>query len=310
MKEKVVIFGGSGFLGSHVADYLTDLGYRVIIFDLIGSEYLTKDQEMVVGDVLDKKLVNSTIKGAKYVYHFAAIADIKEAQEKPIKSIEVNIMSTAYILDACVKYNVKRLIFGSTIYVYSNYGSFYRSSKQASELIIQNYHEIYKLNYTILRYGSLYGPRANNFNLINRVIIQALKERKVVREGTGEELREYIHIKDAAKASVSILSSEFLNSNILITGSRAMRIQDFFIMLKEIFDNKIAIEYSKKDLLDKHYNITPYVFKPQVATRYMLNNYYDLGQGILDQIHNIYEELLNAGEIDSDNPFTNFNNNE
>ncbi|MDA9252868.1 NAD(P)-dependent oxidoreductase [Flavobacteriaceae bacterium] len=160
MKGEVVVFGGSGFLGSHVADFLSNEGYAVKIFDLKKSKYLNSNQKMIIGNILDRNQIKKAVKGAKIVYHFAAIADIKEAQENPIDAVEVNILSTTYILDACREFNVERFIYGSTIYVYSEHGSFYRSTKQASELIIENYQKVYDLNYTILRYGSLYGPRA------------------------------------------------------------------------------------------------------------------------------------------------------
>ena len=303
MKDKVVIFGGSGFLGSHVADIMTEEGFEVKIFDIEESEYLRDDQEMITGNILNRDLIKKVVKGAKYVYHFAAIADIKEAQENPVEAIEINILSTTYILDACREFGVKRFIYGSTIYVYSEYGSFYRSTKQASELIIENYKKIYKLDYTILRYGSLYGPRANHFNFINRVIIQALKEKKIVREGNGEELREYIHIKDAARASIEILSDEYVNANIMITGTKSLRIRDLLSMIKEILNEKIEIEYTNK-VLESHYNITPYSFKPKVAKKYQLHYYHDLGQGVLDQIYYNYEKLLSAGEIEEENLFT------
>lgn len=299
-KDKVIVFGGSGFLGSHVADTLSDEGYSVVIYDLRLSPYLRHDQKMVVGNILDREKIKEVVKGAKYVYHFAALADIKEAQEKPVEAIETNILSTAYILDACREYKVNRFIFGSTIYVYSEHGSFYRSTKQASELIIENYHDIYNVNYTILRYGSLYGPRANKFNFINSIIIQALTKQKIIREGNGEELREYIHIKDAARASVEILSGNFINSNIMITGTKSMRIRDLLSMIKEMLDEKIKIEYTNK-VLDAHYNITPYSFKPKVAKKYQLNYYHDLGQGILEQIYENYEKLLKEGKIKEEN---------
>lgn len=303
-KGKVVVFGGSGFLGSHVADQLTDAGYQVVIFDMVASRYLRDTQEMVVGDVLDRELIAKTIKGSKYVYHFAAIADIKEAQERPTDTIQTNIMSTALILEACLKHRIERVIYGSTIYVYSTYGSFYRSSKQASELIIENYHEIHNLDYTILRYGSLYGPRANNFNLVRRIITQALKTGEIIRAGNGKELREYIHVIDAAKASVEVLSSGKISSNILITGSVSMRIRDFLGMVNEIFENKLDIKYVSEENAEKHYYTTPYTFKPKVAKRYPLKYNYDLGQGILDQIYEVYEKLLSDGEIEDDNRFT------
>jgi len=303
MKEKVVVFGGSGFLGSHVADLLTDEGCNVVIFDLKKTEYLREDQQMVVGDILNREQIREIIKGAKYVYHFAAIADIKEAQEHPVEAVKVNILSTTYILDACREYNIERFIYGSTIYVYSEHGSFYRSTKQSSELIIENYQKIYNLNYTILRYGSLYGPRANHFNFINDIIIQALREKKITRKGNGEELREYIHIKDAARASVEILTNDYINANIMITGTKSMRIKDLLTMIKEIFNDKIEINYTN-EVLEAHYNITPYTFKPKVAKKYQLNYYHDLGQGVLDQIYYNYERLLSEGKIEEDNFLT------
>ena len=303
MKGKVVVFGGSGFLGSHVADYLSEVGFHVIIFDLKKSEYIHGDQEMIFGDILNRDEVKKVVKGARFVYHFAAIADIKEAQENPVDAVEVNILSTTYILDACREFGVKRFVYGSTIYVYSEHGSFYRSTKQASELIIENYQKIYNLNYTILRYGSLYGPRANHFNFINKVIIQALKDKKIEREGTGEELREYIHIKDAARASVEILTDDFSNSNIMITGIKSLKISDLLALIKEILKEKIEIKYTNK-VLESHYNITPYTFKPKVAKKYQLNYYHDLGQGILEQIYYNYEKLMAEGEIEEENLFT------
>ena len=303
MKEKVVVFGGSGFLGSHVADLLSELNYQVIIFDLSKSKYLKSNQIMVCGSVLDRELVKNTIKGAKFVYHFAAIADIKEAQENPVKTVETNIMSTVYILDACKEFHVNRFIFGSTVYVYSEHGSFYRSTKQSSELIIENYKQLYNVDYTILRYGSLYGPRANKFNFIGKTINQALKTRKIIREGNGEELREYIHILDAARASVEILSDNFINSNIMITGNKSMRVHDVLEMIKEMFDHRITVEYTN-NILESHYKITPYTFKPKAAKKYQLNHYHDLGQGVLEQVYDSYERLLAKGEIEKENFLT------
>jgi UDP-glucose 4-epimerase len=303
MKEKVVVFGGSGFLGSHVADILSDEGYEVVVVDRVQSRYLRSDQKMIVGNVMDRPLIRQVIKGAKFVYHFAAIADIKEAQDNPVEAVEFNILSTTYILDACREFNVERFVYGSTIYVYSEHGSFYRSTKQASELLIENYKKIYNLSYTILRYGSLYGPRANHFNFINRVIVQALTERKIERQGDGEELRDYIHILDGAKASVEILNDEFENSNIMITGDKSMRIKDVLFMIKEILGNNVDVIFTK-GTFEEHYNITPYTFKPKVAKKLQLNSYHDLGQGILDQVYSNYERLLKEKQISEENTFT------
>lgn len=302
MKEQVIIFGGSGFLGSHIADQLSEQGYSVTIYDVYPSPYLRDDQEMIVGDITDQKAIKKAIKGKTYVYHYAAIAGLEDAQNQPVKTVEINILGTVYILDACHKYKVKRFVYGSTIYVYSDHGSFYRSSKQASELLINNYHDKYNLDYTILRYGSLYGPRANHFNFINNIIRQAILDKKIVRKGSGEETREYIHVLDAARASAEILDTNFVNEYVMITGTKSFRIRDLLTMIKEMFGNKIEIEYSDEHMVG-HYKITPYIFKPEVAKKFMLNYYHDLGQGILEQIYSNYEELHMEGKVDEhENP--------
>ncbi len=287
---KAIVFGGSGFLGSHVADALTNAGYKVIIYDLKPSPYLMKSQEMVVGDILDQDRVEESVKGCEVVYNFAGIADIDEASQKPLESVKFNILGNSIILEACRKANIKRFVFASSLYVYSKAGSFYRSTKQACELLIENYHEIFSLNYTILRYGSLYGPRSNENNVIYRYIKQALTDGKITRYGDGEELREYIHVIDAARGSVEILSEEFKNQHVIITGQQQMKVNDLLLMIKEMLDNKIELEYMPANE-SFHYEITPYSFAPRIGKRLTNKTYLDLGQGILDVIQSLYKQL-------------------
>jgi len=286
----VLIFGGSGFLGSHTADALTEEGHKVKIFDIIESPYSQARQEMIVGDILDKKAVEKAVKGCDIVYNFAAMTDIEESHEKPLETIEKNVLGNTIILDACRKNKVKRFVFASTIYVYSDSGTFYRSSKQACELIIENYKEVFKLPYTILRYGSLYGPRAKDNNWIHRILKQALTEGKITRHGDGEEIREYIHVKDAAKLSVKILSKEYENRNVTITGNQPMKIKDLHTMVNEILGNNIDLEYLP-DISSNHYEITPYNFSPKVAQKLTSTEFHDMGQGILECLSELHNEL-------------------
>jgi UDP-glucose 4-epimerase len=238
---KAIVFGGSGFLGSHVADVLDDGGYEVVIYDLKPSPYLRKSQRMVVGDILDESRVKDIIGGCDFVYNFAGIADIDEAASRPLEAIKSNILGNSIILEASKEARIKRFIFASSLYVYSKAGSFYRGAKQACELLIENYNEVFGLPYTILRYGSLYGPRADERNFIYRIVKKALEEGKIVRYGVGEELREYIHVLDAAIGSVEILSDEFVNQHVILTGTQQTRVKDLLVMIKEILDNKVEI---------------------------------------------------------------------
>jgi UDP-glucose 4-epimerase len=292
---KAIIFGGSGFLGSHLADELTLAGYDVRIFDKVPSLYLKPGQQMLMGDILNRDLVRQAINGVEIVYHFAAMADIREAKENPVEAATFNVMGTMYILDACREFAVKRFVYSSTIYVYSGHGSFYRSSKQSCELFIENYNEEYGLQFTILRYGSLYGPRANNFNFINNAISEALTEKKIQRKGDGNEVRDYINVLDAARSSVDILSDEYANKYVMITGPQTMKVKEILEMIKEMLNNKIHIVYEEGNF-SGHYQITPYSFKPKVALKIIPRNYHDLGQGILECIYDIYGVLIKEGK--------------
>lgn len=301
--EKVVVLGGSGFLGSHVADILSEKGFDVTIFDKEKSKYLRESQKMIIGDITNREQVRNVIKGSTYVYNFAAVADIKEAQDNPIETVKVNVLGTIYILDACREFSIKRFVYGSTVYVYSEQGSFYRSSKQSSELFIENYNKIYGLNYTILRFGSLYGRRANDFNFIRNIIKQAFLEKKITRKGDGNEVRDYINVLDAARVSVEILDENYKNSHIMITGTQTMKVKELLSMIKEMLNNEIEIEFTD-ERIEEHYEITPYSFRPRVAKKYILNYYHDLGQGILDSIYDVYKQLSKNKNIniEIDNP--------
>jgi UDP-glucose 4-epimerase len=245
---------------------------------------------MTVGDILDEKAVKEAVLGCGYVYNFAGIADIDIACQKPLESIRTNILGNSNLLEACRLAGVRRFIYASSLYVYSNAGSFYRSTKQACELIIENYNEVFGLPYTILRYGSLYGPRADERNGVYRILKQALLERKITREGDGEEVREYIHVLDAARYSVEILAEEFANQYVIITGHQQIKLKDFLLMVKEILNNEVEIEY-RAPTFNYHYEITPYSFSPKIGKKLIGRSYLDLGQGVLDCLNKLQREL-------------------
>ena len=286
---KVIIFGGSGFLGSHVADVLSERCYKVTIFDISKPKYLKEDQISIVGDINDEKKVTDAIKDCDIVYNFAGISDIEEAKKSPFNAIKNNILGNTVLLEASRNAKVKRFVFASTLYVYSEAGSFYRSSKQACELLIDNYQKAFGLDYTILRYGSLYGPGSNEHNWIYKVLKQALIEGKISRSGDGEEIREYIHVFDVARLSVDILSTEYKNQHVIITGNQQIKVKDLLIMIKEMLNNRIKLEYLPVNYKE-HYEITPYNFTPRLAKRIQSNNYVDLGQGILDMMKIVYQK--------------------
>ena len=286
-KDKVVVFGGAGFLGSHVADALSEASYQVLIFDIKKSPYLRKDQNQIIGDILDKEQVQKAICGAKYVYNFAGIADISEASNKPVDVIKYNVLGHTIILNACVSYNVERIFFASSIYVYSNAGSFYRVSKQACELLTETFYERYGLKYTILRYGSLYGPRAQMWNGVYRYVYQALIEKRIDHPGTGEEKREYIHVLDAARLSVEVLKPEFENESVIITGTQTLTSRELLTMINEMLEGNVKINFQNKNV-EHHYTVTPYTFSPKLGRKLVSSSFVDIGQGILQVMDEIF----------------------
>ncbi len=287
---KVVVFGGAGFIGSHVADVLSETGHDVTIFDIKPSPYLQKNQTMLVGDIMDQKQVEEIVSDKSLVYHYAGIADIDECALRPVDTVRYNILGTVHILEACRKASVERFVFASSAYVYSDAGYFYRTSKQACESLIENYWELYGLKYTCLRYGSLYGERADDHNSIYRLLKQALRDGKLTYHGTGEEIREYIHVRDAAENSVKILAKEYENQNIILTGPETMSYRRLLEMIDEILGGRIDIEIlpTKRKA---HYKITPYNFSPKLGRKLVNNPGIDMGQGMLLCMAEIFENI-------------------
>lgn len=289
-QDTAIVFGGSGFLGSHVADALSDANYRVKIFDLRPSPYLRKGQEMVVGDIMDLAAVERAANGCRYVYNFAGIADIDEAMERPLDTVTINVVGNANVLEAARRNSAQRFVYASTVYVYSESGSFYRASKQASERFVETYHERYGLNYTILRYGSLYGRRADDRNGIYGLLMQAIQKKAIYYEGSGDALREYIHVTDAAKLSVQILTEEYANRHLVLTGHERLQVKNVMRMIAEMIPGGAQLQFGDSQVRG-HYVMTPYAFHPKVGHKLVSNDYVDLGQGLLDCLAEIHERL-------------------
>jgi len=296
VEVKVVVIGGSGFLGSHISDALMSAGYDVTIFDKEDSPWRKDSQKMVIGNIVDEKRVQNALDGAHYVYHLAGVADLNQAAEKPKETFEHNIIGSVNVIEACIRNKVKRLIFASTVYVYSHTGSFYRISKQAVEAMLEAYNQLYGLNYTILRYGSLYGPRAQAWNGLKLFVVQAVKEGRIVYPGTGEELREYIHVNDAARLSVQALSVEFENQCLTLTGAQVMSTADVMKMIREIIGKDVSIEFSSDNLDYQHFHyfLTPYRYTPKRGKKIVPNVFVDLGQGIMELIEEVDNHCCDA----------------
>jgi UDP-glucose 4-epimerase len=286
---KILVTGGSGFLGSHIVDALILENHEVVLFDQFESSYKNEGASFVEGSINDEDAILSVAEGCDVIYHFAAIADIGKALSDPIRTMQVNVMGTLNVLEAARKNNISRFIFASSIYVYSSQGAFYRTSKRTCEQLIEDYNSQFGLNYTILRFGSLYGPRADDSNSVHQLITEALNTNSMSYLGTGAELREYLHITDGAAAAVQMLDSEFENQIIHLTGHERMTTLNMMEMIAEIIGSNVSINVNAGDMTG-HYFQTPYSYTPKLGKKLVRSLYIDIGLGLLDLIEQHHQE--------------------
>lgn len=290
---RTIVTGGGGFLGSHVADALTTQGHEVVVFDRRESPYRQPSQQQVLGELQDFDLLVRTVQGADYLYHLAALADLNAARFLPRETASANVVGTVNALEAARLAHVKRFVFASTVYVYSEQGSFYRASKQAGEAYVEEYQRQFGLDYTILRFGSLYGPRADETNGVYRLLREAVLKGAIRYSGGPEDTREYIHVADAARLSAEILAPVYANQCLTITGHYPMRARDLFTMFSEILGKEIEVEYIDPQGQDSHYRVTPYRYRPRVARKLTSSLYVDMGQGAMEVLEQIRGEIEN-----------------
>ena len=152
--------------------------FRVIIYDKKKSKYLNKNQKFIEGDILDKNRLFKAIKGADYVFNFAGAANMDDLKYDPMKTVKSNIQGTVNALEASSKFKIKKFIHASTIYANTEEGGFYGRSKKAAEDYVEEFKKKFNLNYTILRFGSIFGPRAGADNGVRQILENLIKKRK------------------------------------------------------------------------------------------------------------------------------------
>jgi len=289
MNKNILITGGSGFIGSHLADELSKSGHRVTVFDNKFSKYINSKQTFIKGDLLNINDIKKSLKNIDDVFHFGALSDIDFCKKNPSQTLNLNILGTNNLLSEVAKLTRKPgIFFSSSIYVNSNYGSFYRISKQACENLFQEYYNNFSIKYTILRFGTVYGTRCNKTNAIFNYVNQAIDSNKIVTNATGEELREYIYVLDVAKTCAKLLlSKKHSNKSYILTGIDKYTVSEITKIIAEILDKKIKVEFLKLD--KSHYKLTPYNYKYNLAEKIIPDQYVDLGEGIIEVI----DEIIN-----------------
>lgn len=288
--KNVIVFGGSGFLGSYVSDELSRRGYSVTVADIRKSRFADKGQRFVLCDILDFEKVKQAISGHEIVYNFAGLADLNQAINKPVEAMKLNVMGNLNLLEASRSSGVKRFVYASSAYAFNSKGSFYGISKHSSEKLVEEFFCRYGLEFTIIRYGSVYGERADETNYIYQLLKHAVEKKEIVLRGDENESREYIHASDAARLSVDIIEKpEFINGHLILTGMEKLRRKDLFVMIQEILREPLTVKRIDPDY-HGHYKVTPYEFLPISSKKLVANPYIDMGQGLVDVLKEIYQK--------------------
>lgn len=289
--KNILVFGGFGFLGSYLIKELVKRGHDVTVADITANDELANFVTFIKCDILKREDVKKVFQLKKHdiVYNLAGFANLDDAVNVPVMTMQLNVIGNMYILDECIKHDISRFVYASSAYAMSNKGSFYGISKLASEKIIEEYHKKNELSFIILRYGSVYSEQPSENNYVYNLVKQAVLEEKIEHRGDGNEIREYIHAADAAKLSVDVIESdEFENIHVILTGTERMKRMELFDMINEIMNDKVKISYTNAGY-DYHYKFTPYSFEPSVSKKLIANPHIDMGQGLLECIRAVYK---------------------
>lgn len=293
-KSRILIFGGSGFIGLALANRLVGLGYKnVTLADLKPPQSTEKESIPYIWcDLMIEESIIEVYKKVrpKVVFNLAGLAELDKAIEFPKKTMQLNVIGNITLLEASIEYGIELFVYASSAYAMNEKGSFYGISKLTSEKVIEEYYNKYNLNYSILRYGSIYAASDFDNNYLFQLVKTALETKKIIHNGDGEELREYIHVKDVAELTVKVMEDKGLwNSAWMLTGNERMKRNELFEMIREIIGNEeLEIHYSGEGD-NNHYKLTPYTFQGTSARKIIANPHYDMGQGILECVQKVFE---------------------
>jgi UDP-glucose 4-epimerase len=257
--SNVVVTGGSGFIGSHVVDALVGAGHRVTVLD-----HRVRPHRSDVGyediDLMDLSSVIAATKGAEHIFHLAAVSNVNYAFKYPVYTTALNVMGTTHILEAARLNGAKRVHLASTVWVYNGApngamvdesvpfylegaGHIYTSSKMASEMVCHNYHQLYQMPFTILRYGIPYGPRMREELLIPIFIKKAVSGQPLTVAGKGEQYRKFVYVEDMARAHVLAMQDCAANQTYNLEGRRQVTVLEVAEGVKKLIGDQVTIQF-------------------------------------------------------------------
>ncbi len=249
--RRILVTGGSGFIGSHVVDKLADAGHAPRIYDLCPSPHHAPGTvDTVIGDVFNRDTLRHAMEGCEAVVHLAACADVGVVADQPAEAEETNARGTLAVLEA-TRAAGARIIYGSTIWVYgtSGYGlitedsplglppHLYTATKLAGEMYCTAYAELYGVPYTILRFGIPYGPRARAAAVLPTFVSKALKGEPLTIAGDGRQTRRFVYVEDLAEGVVAAVERAGENRVYNMAGEETVTIRQLAEIVSELIED-------------------------------------------------------------------------
>ena len=257
---KILVTGGSGFIGSHITDKLIEKGHKVKIYDLDTPKYDQKC-DYIKGDVLDLYRLIQESRDHEIIYHLAAEANVNRFYDSPIYSNQITSASTINVLEAARNNEIKRVLLASTEWVYgsptidentliteetpttNNPDHIYTSAKIASEMFCKNYNRLYDVDYTIMRFGIPFGERARPETVTPIFLSKLLNDEEITIHGDGSQTRQFIYVKDLAEGCVVCLQDKAKNEIINLEGREVISVLDIIRNLEKILNKKAKIKF-------------------------------------------------------------------
>ncbi|MEE9584215.1 MAG: NAD(P)-dependent oxidoreductase [Candidatus Brocadiales bacterium] len=260
----IAVVGGSGFIGNFLIEELLSAGHRVVNFD-IQHPKSTKVTHVYV-DVTDfSKLAVAMAGQWDAVYLMAAVANVDHFFVNPVEAYRVNMDSVINVLEVARRYNVPRVLYASTVWVYEladgsdvdettpltlqNVNHLYTVTKLAGEMSAISYNRLYGQEYTVLRFGIPYGPGARMGTVITEFVRRAMTNEPLVIHGDGSQSRYFIHVKDLAQGCVAALQPKAANQVYNLEGRQEVTIREIAEIVQQEIPNTVIeqVEARKGD---------------------------------------------------------------
>ncbi|MBO8162295.1 MAG: NAD-dependent epimerase/dehydratase family protein [Brevibacillus sp.] len=259
---RVAVTGGAGFIGSHIVEMLLAEGAEVAVVDNFSTgipEQVASSAQVIEIDVVSERLEQAFLQfRPEVVIHQAAQVDVPRSLADPLSDGMVNAMGTLNVLEAARRSGARKIVYASSCAVYGEPKqerisedhptlpiSFYGASKWIGESYVQLYHRLYRLDYTILRYANVYGPRqgAKGEGGVVAAFIRRLMDGEApVIYGDGSQTRDFVYVKDVAYANVLAVRKGSAQTVNISTGL-ATTIQSLSEQLKSLTGIRLPGEY-------------------------------------------------------------------